>query len=230
MMSKKVILWVTALLSLASILTVAFFDLQSMRSMRFISAAGIFVLFIWLKGYKNVLLLLALFSFVCADYFLHFFETAVFAHITIFFKVLATIFLCLEILPHIIGLKYKMKKVILLFVLILLHIFLFYKLFHLAQSSSKDVLRNGLSFCYGIMQVFLTIMAFIYSYDYGTIKARYFAVSIYIILISNIITSLGYFLGFNILFYFSRPLYVLGLSILLLYSLMDFKKQEPLEI
>ncbi|MEL0651090.1 hypothetical protein V6246_06610 [Algibacter sp. TI.3.09] len=230
MESKKVIFGVTALLVLANLLTITFFDLEGMRNIRLISSSSFLILFVLLKGYKNIFLLLALISLVFADFFIHFFETLFYARLTLVFRGLAAICVCLDVLPKIIRLKYNVSTTLVFFVVALLHVFLLFKLLNLTQVTSKDSSLTVVALFYGALQIFLAILAFAYSYGYSTVKARYYVVFVYGVAISNVLTSTGYFLGFDFLFYVSRPLYVLGLGALLVYSVVEFKIIKPLEI
>ena len=230
MKSKKVISQVAVLLVLANVLGVAFLDFQGMQHMRLASTIIFLILFVWLKGYKNVLLLLAFFSLVCADFFIHFFETVRYVNIALAFRGLAAICICLDILPKIIRLKYRPTTMVMLFSVALLNVFLLYKLLNLTQMATKDSSLAVVVLFYGALHVFLAILAFTYSYGYGTVEARFCLVFVYAIIISNVLTSSAYYLGFDILYYFSRPLYVLGLAGMLAYSVLDFDKKKPLEI
>ena len=230
MESKKVIFCVTALLVLANLLTIIFFDLEGMRNIRLISSVSFLVLFVFFKGYKNIFLLIGLVGLVCADFFIHFFETLYYARLILISRGLAAICVCLDVLPKIIRLKYSVSTILVLFVVALLHVFLLFKLLSLTEIALKDASLTAVALFNGGLQIFLTILAFMYSYGYSTVKARYYLFFVYGIAISNILTSAGYFLSLDFVFYISRPLYVLGLGSMVVYSVAEFKIIKPIEI
>lgn len=226
---RKIVITVAVILCVINIYTVYNFGVSEQRIIRLINSSVFLFLFIIFKGYKGNFFFLAFLCFWLSDICILNYENSVFNTLALALPILAYFTISTHI--YIKTKPIRLNKYIIVFFtfIILLNIYMIYEIVEVIQLGLTNNLEKIMIYANGLSLIIIGTMAGIYNLNYNSAHSTYCIFFVFIFILSAICNVLAYYLNIEILFYFNRSFYVLGLTTMLLYTLLQKKEELLLE-
>ncbi|WOD42301.1 hypothetical protein [Hwangdonia lutea] len=226
---KKIVVIFAVLLGIANIYTIYNFGFFEERIVRVFSSSVFLILLLVFKGYKSGVLVLAFLCFWLADICMLRYENSLFNKLALTFPILAYSAISKHIYLKIRPIK--LNKYIKTFFgfIILLNVYMIYEIVEVIELGLDNVFEKIMIYANGFSLIILGTLAGIYNLNYNSIHATYCIFFVFVFVLSAICNVLAYYLNLEILFYFNRCFYILGLTIMMLYLCLQKKEELLLE-
>lgn len=203
----------------------------SYRLMRAIICFGFLVLLLWYRKKRPVLVLCQfLFFYGVAGLMTLWYEIEWVAGLSIALSVAAYIVLIVALMAKV---KLKGTSLILLMGAVVTYVIITYLLYELVEIIGNAASSNPLYLLIAVTAMIFILLSFLtilYNHRYSTKSTLVFSIFVFALIFSEIFRALGYYnIAYGIIaVYISRALFILGISLLVHYSLLNKKKEEVL--
>ena len=202
-----------------------FYDVESSRIIRLVSTILFFLFFILNKGYNKSLLLIAFALFLVSDICMLRYEELIFNRLTFLTTILAYSFIAIHIFPKIKLLKNN-KWVFIIFSLVLIvNTLMLNELIHMVEFKLIDKTHEILFYVYGVAMIVMGLFAANYNFRYNSTQSTLCMYFVLGFILSDIFAVMAYYLNFEVFYFPDRIFYILGISVLVSYSVLELDEE-----
>ncbi len=202
-----------------------FYDVESSRIIRLVSTILFFLFFILNKGYNKSLLLIAFALFLVSDICMLRYEELIFNRLTFLTTILAYSFIAIHIFPKIKLLKNN-KWVFIIFSLVLIvNTLMLNELIHMVEFKLIDKTHEILFYVYGDAMIVMGLFAANYNFRYNSTQSTLCMYFVLGFILSDIFAVMAYYLNFEVFYFPDRIFYILGISVLVSYSVLELDEE-----
>lgn len=202
-----------------------FYDVESSRIIRLVSTILFFLFFILNKGYNKSLLLIAFALFLVSDISMLRYEELIYNRLTFITTILAYSFIAIHIFPKIKLLKNN-KWVFIIFSLVLIvNTLMLNELIHMVEFKLIDKIHEILFYVYGVAMIVMGLFAANYNFRYNSTQSTLCMYFVLGFILSDIFAVMAYYLNFEVFYFPDRIFYILGISVLVSYSVLELDEE-----
>lgn len=214
---------------LANVYVIHTFGLEESRVVRLLSVLILLIYFLIYKGYKKKSLLIAFTLFVLSDFFILNYEITEYNRLTFITTILGYIFISIHIFPKIKFIKTNNWLFFVFTGILIANTFMLKEIIGMIEVKLIDSIHELLFYVYGLTMIVMLLFVTNYNFRYHSLQST---ISMYFVLgfvLSDVFAILAYYLGFEIFYFPDRIFYLLGISMLVWYSISDFGKEIVFE-
>lgn len=202
-------------LLIANMAEIYFFGEEVDRWARFGTMLVFFLVYLFSRGFSNVIYILIFGLFLLCDYFLIYYENVTFKSLTYFTRIVAYILIIVAIWPNLRKLKVNLFTGIITAFVVALNIYLI----NTMSESVPEVMRSDyffpLFYIFGIILLALAAAAISYHNRFGNTKSFYLVLASFGLILSDIFYYIAYYLEFETFWYLDRAANIIGIAMLM---------------
>ncbi|TYB80317.1 hypothetical protein ES676_01210 [Bizionia saleffrena] len=228
-MKKYLLFAITIVLFLMNIYVIQFYGLDVSRRACLISNLVLLCFFLAYRGFKNKKLLIAFLFLILGDILMLNFENIINKNLTLLSIIIGYSFISLHIFLKINKIKTKKGLFRVVAVSLTALTIMLVTIIDVVDFKLSGIIHKLLFYIYGIAIIFMLILVSIYNFRYYSLQSTlcvYFVLGLFL---SDIFVLIAYYLDFEIFYFPNRIFYLLGTSMLVWYSILDFGEEVVFE-
>jgi len=225
---KRLLVILTLILIIINALVIYNYGFYERRLVRIISITLFFLIFLFLKGYKDSRIVLVFVLLLIVDFLGVFYEKGLIALIGPIIKLFAYIILIASVTKKIELKKISLKTSILPAIIILLNIFLIFTVVQAVFASQNDFKEIILYIVYGTTIVGAAFLAVNYNFRYGSKRSVYYLFLVFALVLSDAAWFIAYYFKTKTAFYFDTVFYFIALCYIILFAVTTKSSDDKL--
>ena len=227
---SKFLILLCALLCVINVYIINSYGIYESRVIRLISLIILFFTFLLSKGRTNKNILLFFLLYVIADFLLLKYEIPIINKLNTFFTLGAYFTLIFGVFNKLNFKNLNKLSIFIFLVIVILNVYSIYEILKFVDYDMHDKFQELLLYLYGIVIIILGIVAANYNFSNNLTRSMLFMYAVFSFLLSDISGFLAYYLNLDIFFYPDRVFYLIGLSILVYYSIYTETHPNEMEL
>ena len=228
LITRKTILIISLLLIVINISAIFLTeDLYYSRYTRLIASSSLFLVFLLLKGFKKMLLLIAFLFLISADICMLNFEFILWNKLNFTFSIFGHILISIYLISQIKNLKFNLSLIGFFVLISLLNVLFINQLVSIPIQDSVNSMSTY-TYAFGFSLILLGVSVSAYNLKYFSERSSYALLFVFGLILANVFNYLAYYLEIRSLFYVNRVLYIMSLTIFVVFSVTSLREVSPL--